>query len=117
MIEGEEALLLTRSPRGLVRDTNCDLGAGARYRYRLGRWQWCTIQPVERQDGRQSKGRSLVVNPRAYSLETSAWRGRTWQRKDGALRACIAGFTLGGSRRCSRFARPSGAGGHCRRGD
>ena len=72
----QRALPMTRGAEGWF-EAEAHCGAGARYRYRLGR-RAAVPDPASRAQADDVHGPSLVVDPRAYRWRHPDWRGRPW---------------------------------------
>ena len=76
-IEGMTPASMTATGGGWFEAT-VPCGAGAKYRFRLGNGL-AVPDPAARAQAEDVHGPSLVVDPRAYTWEHRAWKGRPWE--------------------------------------
>ncbi|MCA0245963.1 MAG: malto-oligosyltrehalose trehalohydrolase [Proteobacteria bacterium] len=76
-VEGMIPASMTATGEGWFEAT-VPCGAGAKYRFRLGNGL-AVPDPAARAQAEDVHGPSLVVDPRAYTWQHRAWKGRPWE--------------------------------------
>ena len=77
VIEGHPELVCDRDADGWIDVTVPNVGAGARYRYRID-GETLVPDPASRYQPDDVNGPSVVVDPGAYRWRRADWRGRSW---------------------------------------
>lgn len=75
-LDGGEAVPMRPAGDGWF-EAEAAVGAGARYRYRIG--DQAVPDPASRAQADDVHGWSVVVDPEAYAWQESGWRGRPWR--------------------------------------
>ncbi|WP_306286175.1 malto-oligosyltrehalose trehalohydrolase [Sphingomonas sp. Ant20] len=76
-IDGAAAILMDGQADGWFTAT-ADVGAGVRYRFRIGE-DLVVPDPASRQQSGGVHGWSVTVDPAAYRWQSTDWRGRRWE--------------------------------------